>query len=139
MEPETKLSSELGRNLLEGCDYDLSTSRWYAPRTTHRASHILASHTAHPHRYLAAVSWSVQLITGTGGTGPYPNPNSAAETFVVTLLNISSAFLWTTVLAMFCDILTNSDRERSTREGSHGRLDPIPCQKDLLTPTYRTV
>ena len=40
---------------------------------------------------------------------PYPNPNSDAETALVAVLNITSAFLWTYVLALFCDVVTNSD------------------------------
>ena len=59
--------------------------------------------------YLAAFSWSIMIITGTGGTDFYPSGASDAETLVVTLLVTFAAFLWTFVLASFCDVATNGD------------------------------
>ena len=59
--------------------------------------------------YLAAYSWSVLIITGTGGTDFYPSNQSAGETGVVTILSLAGAFLWTYVLALFLDIVTNAN------------------------------
>ena len=59
--------------------------------------------------YFSAVAWSTMVITGTGGTDFYPSGNSLAETIVVTCLVLVGAFLWTTILAKFCDVATNSD------------------------------
>ena len=59
--------------------------------------------------YLAAFAWSVMIITGTGGTDFYPSSASDGETVVVTVLVLWAAFLWTYVLAAFCDVATNGD------------------------------
>ena len=59
--------------------------------------------------YLAACSWSIMVITGTGGTGYWPSSRNDIETGIVTLLVIIGAFLWTTVLARFCEVATNSN------------------------------
>ena len=59
--------------------------------------------------YLAAFSWSVMVITGTGGTDFYPSAASDGETLVVLVLVLIGAFLWTFVLAAFCDVATNSN------------------------------
>ena len=53
--------------------------------------------------YLGAFSWSIMVITGTGGTDFYPSAQSTSETALVTLMVIIGAILWTQVLAMFCD------------------------------------
>eukprot|EP00325_Prymnesiales_sp_UTEX-LB-985_P016985 CAMPEP_0174756766 /NCGR_PEP_ID=MMETSP1094-20130205/106921_1 /TAXON_ID=156173 /ORGANISM="Chrysochromulina brevifilum, Strain UTEX LB 985" /LENGTH=792 /DNA_ID=CAMNT_0015962677 /DNA_START=21 /DNA_END=2399 /DNA_ORIENTATION=- len=58
--------------------------------------------------YLASFSWSVMIITGTGGTDFYPSSRSQAETTVVLLLNFIGAILWTGILADFCDVATNA-------------------------------
>lgn len=59
--------------------------------------------------YLAAFSWSTMVITGTGGTDFYPSGDSDAETLIVLVLVVLGAFLWTLVLAAFCDVATNSN------------------------------
>jgi len=59
--------------------------------------------------YLASISWSLLVITGTGGADAYPRVQDAKETAVVTLLVLVSAVVWTNVLATFCDIVTNAD------------------------------
>ena len=59
--------------------------------------------------YLAAFSWSTMVLTGTGGTDFYPSGRSDGETAVVLCLVILGAFLWTFVLASFCDVATNSN------------------------------
>ena len=60
--------------------------------------------------YLASFTWGTQLITATGGNDHYPSGSSSdSETVVVMIMNILSAFLWTFVLAAFCDVATNSD------------------------------
>jgi len=59
--------------------------------------------------YVAALSWSVLVITGCGGTDYYPSRASMSETIVVTFLVVVGAFLWTIVLALFVDMVTNSD------------------------------
>ena len=42
--------------------------------------------------YLAAVSWSIMVITGTGGTDFYPSSVSSAETLIVTVLVVNRTF-----------------------------------------------
>ena len=59
--------------------------------------------------YLAAASWSIMIITGTGGTGHWPSSRNDTETIIVTFLVVMGAFLWTTVLARFCEVATNSN------------------------------
>ena len=59
--------------------------------------------------YLSAFSWSIMILTGTGGTDFYPSSSSFAETLVVTLLVLFGAFTWTYVLALFCDMATNGN------------------------------
>jgi len=59
--------------------------------------------------YLAAFSWSIMVITGTGGTDYYPSSLSDGETFIVTSLVLFGALLWTQVLAKFCDVATNAN------------------------------
>merc|ERR1712185_491650 len=49
------------------------------------------------------------LITGTGGTDFYPSSASDAETIVVCALVLCGALLWTYVLALFCNMATNSN------------------------------
>ena len=58
--------------------------------------------------YLASFSWSTMVLTGTGGTDYHPSSASDSETLIVTVLVVLGAFIWTRVLAMFCDIATNS-------------------------------
>ena len=58
--------------------------------------------------YLSALSWSVMILTGTGGTDFYPSHHSNSETLIVLVLILYGAILWTRVLAMFCDVATNS-------------------------------
>ena len=59
--------------------------------------------------YLAALAWSFMVLTGTGGTDRYPSSHSDGETFIVMILVVVGALLWTRVLAMFCDVATNSN------------------------------
>ena len=59
--------------------------------------------------YLGAFSWSLMVITGTGGTDHYPSSMSQGETIVVMTLVLVGALIWTQVLAMFCDVATNAD------------------------------
>lgn len=59
--------------------------------------------------YLASFSWSIMVITGTGGTDFYPSSLSNAETLIVVTLVIFGALLWTQVLALFCDVATNAN------------------------------
>ena len=60
-------------------------------------------------RYVSAASWSIMVITGTGGTDNYPLASSIPETAFVTVLVFLGALLWTQVLALFCDVATNSN------------------------------
>ena len=55
---------------------------------------------------------AVMIITGTGGTDYYPSSESTPETLVVTLLVLCGAFIWTYVLALFCDMATNANPAR---------------------------
>ena len=59
--------------------------------------------------YLASLTWALMLITGTGGTDYYPSSDSDAETVVVCIMVLCGALLWTYVLALFCDMATNSN------------------------------
>jgi len=59
--------------------------------------------------YLAAMSWAVLILTGSGGSDYYPSAVSDAETLTVTVLVIIGSFIWTAVLAAFCDVATNSN------------------------------
>ena len=79
-------ATHLGSSGLPGCEH-LSIDEWY----------------------LSSFSWSVMIITGTGGTDFYPSKMSPWETLVVTSLVLLGAFIWTTVLALFCDVATNSN------------------------------
>lgn len=114
--------------------------------------------------YLAAFSWSIMVITGTGGTDYYPSSQvtpsplgrahlhamipsqpsptmlrsqprpstvpllvhppaqSEAETLLVTALVINAAFLWTIILAKFCDVATNADPALTS---FHQKLDDM--------------
>jgi hypothetical protein len=49
------------------------------------------------------------VVTGTGGTDAYPTVHSPGETALVSVLVVSGAFLWTWVLALFCDVATNAE------------------------------
>lgn len=59
--------------------------------------------------YIAAFTWSLMVITGTGGTDFYPSHKSFAETIVVICLLFTGAILWTQILADFCNVATNGD------------------------------
>ena len=59
--------------------------------------------------YIASFTWALMLITGTGGTDYYPSSASDGETLVVCVLVVCGALLWTYVLALFCDMATNSN------------------------------
>jgi len=58
--------------------------------------------------YIASLSWSVMIITGTGGTDAYPSSASTPETAVVLVLNLIGVLLWANILASFCSIATNT-------------------------------
>ena len=59
---------------------------------------------------MSSFSWATMVMTGTGGLdGNYPSKFSHVETIIVMLLNLIGAFIWTQVLALFCDIATNSN------------------------------
>ena len=79
-------SGEEGTTALPGCA-GLTLSRWY----------------------LSAFAWSIMVITGTGGTGPWPTANSDTEMAFVICLVIIGAFLWTSIIARFCEVATNSN------------------------------
>mmetsp|Transcript_67493 Transcript_67493/g.179503 ORF Transcript_67493/g.179503 Transcript_67493/m.179503 type:complete len:303 (+) Transcript_67493:98-1006(+) len=59
--------------------------------------------------YFAAICWSTLIITATGGSDTSPNADSMIETSLVTVLVIVGALIWTYVIAMFCDLLANTD------------------------------
>uniref|UniRef100_A0A7S2H6D1 Ion transport domain-containing protein n=1 Tax=Haptolina brevifila TaxID=156173 RepID=A0A7S2H6D1_9EUKA len=59
--------------------------------------------------YLAALTWALMVLTGTGGTDAYPSAQSEGETFVVMVLVLLGALLWTYILSKFCDVAINSD------------------------------
>ena len=62
-----------------------------------------------PSWYLASLCWALMVITGTGGTDFYPSGDSDGETLVVVVLVVIGAFVWTLILAAFCDVATNSN------------------------------
>lgn len=86
--------------------------------------------------YLAAFSWSTMVITGTGGTGAYPSPESAAETVIVVSLVLLGALLWTQVLANLCEIATNSDPARTEYRQTVDDLNRF-CSDQRLPPSLR--
>ena len=49
------------------------------------------------------------VCTGGSGTDLYPNHASDGETLVVSMMVVFGALLWTYVLALFCDMATNSN------------------------------
>lgn len=73
--------------------------------------------------YIAAFTWSLMIITGTGGTDFYPSSESTAETVIVLLLTFCGAILWTQILADFCDVASN---------GAVVATEPASCYSALL-------
>ena len=61
-----------------------------------------------PHRGFS-LDPSATLPLERAGTDFYPSAASDGETIVVTILVLCAAFLWTFVLAAFCDVATNGD------------------------------
>jgi hypothetical protein len=59
--------------------------------------------------YVMAAAWSALAITGTGGSDIYPSSRSKTETAIACGLILIGALFWTTILAAFCDITTNSN------------------------------
>jgi hypothetical protein len=55
--------------------------------------------------------WAMLLVTGAGGTDGFPSPESSAENLVITGMNLAAALFWTTVLALFCEMITNGSPE----------------------------
>jgi hypothetical protein len=88
--PAAKMADAAGRALsasvMPGCE-NLSLGSWY----------------------LASFCWATMVITGTGGTDFYPSGDSDAETLVVVVLVVIGAFVWTLILAAFCDVATNGN------------------------------
>ena len=56
--------------------------------------------------YIASLSWSIMIITGTGGTDAYPSSTSTTETTVVLIMVLVGALIWTQLLASFCSVAT---------------------------------
>ena len=63
--------------------------------------------------YLACFYWAVMVITGTGGTDFYQAAFNSTEQLFITVLVISGAVLWTYVLAVFCEVIANSNPDLS--------------------------
>jgi len=63
--------------------------------------------------YVACFTWAMLVVTGSGGTDEFPTATSVGENLLVTGLNLGAAFFWTTVLALFCDMVTNGNPERT--------------------------
>ena len=84
--------------------------------------------------YASALSWSFMVITGTGGTDPYPSENTE-ETIVVTVLNLIGALLWTMVLASFCDIATNGDPSQTSSASSSTASTPSSTSTTSRRPS----
>lgn len=57
--------------------------------------------------YVACFTWAMLIVTGTGGADSFPSATSVPENIVVTLLNMVAALFWTTVLALYCDMISN--------------------------------
>lgn len=68
------------------------------------------------------------VLTGTGGTDFYPSSLSNGETIIVTSMVVVGALIWTQVLALFCDIASNS----------HPGLTEFRQQLDGLNELIRT-
>ena len=88
--------------------------------------------------YLASFSWSMMVVTGTGGTDFYPSYRSHLETTVVMMLVVIGALLWTQVLALFCDVATNSHPGLSEFRQTLVRLFSLHAQRlaSAATLTY---
>ena len=101
-------------SLLGTTDYIPSSAAWkleYASPLRsvgdtgpHAATHLCM----HVHRcadlgigeyYVASLTWSVLVITGTGGTDAYPSPYSIHETCVVVVLVLMGSILWTQAIS----------------------------------------
>jgi hypothetical protein len=89
--------------------YAICTENFTNQKRVGNSGLVGCEHLAIDEWYLASFSWSVMIITGTGGTDFYPSKMSPLETLVVTSLTLLGAFIWTTVLALFCDVATNSN------------------------------
>jgi len=63
--------------------------------------------------YLACFYWAVMVITGTGGTDFYREAFNSTEQLFITALVLLGAVLWTYVLAVFCEVVANSNPELS--------------------------
>ena len=100
----------LGKGSYEYCEQpDLKDQEAYAAAEATLPPYCGESGLDYGTWYVASFSWSTMVITGTGGTDFYPSSKSVAETILVTLLVLIGAILWTQILALFCDVATNSD------------------------------
>ena len=92
--------------------------------------------------YVAAFTWALMIITGTGGTDFYPSSRSTIETVIVLILAFCGAILWTQILADFCDVASNGDpagvRFRQTLDelNSFCELNYIPGDMALRMREY---
>jgi hypothetical protein len=113
--------------------------------------------------YVASFTWAMLIVTGTGGTDSFPNPNSDAENLVVTAVNMAASLFWVTVralastrlqspmraawplsrppaptllgglqvLALFCDMTTNSNPELTEFQQTVDELETFMRNHDL--------
>ena len=64
-------------------------------------------------QYLGAFTMGMMFVTGTGGTDSYPSKGRTMETIVMLFLVLLGCFLWTQILAMFCDVATNGNPDET--------------------------
>ena len=89
--------------------------------------------------YAASFSWSLMIITGTGGTDFYPSAKSTPETVVVLSLIFIGAILWTQILADFCDVASSApvsplsyDKTLANCPRGYGHSRTTPCPVALF-------
>ena len=73
--------------------------------------------------YIACVYWGVLVITGSGGTDFQRGMFSPGEQICVTFLVLVGGYLWTYVLAVFCEVIANSRPDLSTFRRNMGDLN----------------
>ena len=137
----------IGENLYGLCGDDDSTQREdnstsMAAILSSRMAAILSSRTSVTgcadlsvfNWYVGAFSWSMLVITGTGGTDFYPSRLSIGETALVTFLVLIGALLWTQVLAMFvCDLRGGCRTHASLATSPQANPTASLCVSDSLS------
>jgi len=81
--------------------------------------------------YVACFTWAVLIVTGTGGTDNFPNEHSTSENIVIITVGLAAALIWTTVLALFCEMITNGNPEVIEFQQTLDELEVFSSNHDL--------